>query len=55
MRFKIQVVIDNDDQQETIEEIVTLDKPADHLDQVGLTLAEFAPGFFMLSFRSYPF
>ena len=40
MRFTIQVVIEDDARHETIEEIITLEKSADGLDQIGLSLAE---------------
>ena len=40
MTFKIQVVIADGEQQETIEEIITLDKEAEHVGHIGLRLGE---------------
>ena len=40
MRFKIQMVIENDDEQTTIEDIFTFEKGASHVVDIGLSLSE---------------
>lgn len=41
MQIKIQLIVpSDDDQEETLEEVVTLEKEFEHLEQLGLTLTE---------------
>ena len=41
MHIKIQlIVLSDDDQEQTLEEVVTLEKEFEHLEQIGLTLTE---------------
>ena len=41
MHIKIQlIVLSDDDQEQTLEEVITLEKEFEHLEQIGLTLTE---------------
>ena len=40
MRIKLQIVIDNDDSDTTVEDIIVLEKPTGHEQRIGLSLAE---------------